>query len=68
MAKWKRQNDLEAETNDEEATIEHAESLGWKRKGAKLTAAEKKAAKDAAVEAELQAQIAAEEAAKDAEK
>ena len=62
LTKWVKPNKKEVEINDHPANIAKAEELGWKRKGVKLTAAEKKAAKDAEVEAELQAQIAAEEA------
>ena len=29
--KWVKPNDLEITTNDAKATVEHAESLGWKR-------------------------------------
>jgi len=31
MAKWTKPNGTEIETNDDKATIEHCESLDWKR-------------------------------------
>lgn len=31
MIKWKKPSGLEIETNDEPATVEYCESLGWKR-------------------------------------
>lgn len=33
MALWVKENGTELELNEEKATIEHAESLGWKRAG-----------------------------------
>lgn len=41
--KWIKPNGNEIETNDEKATIEYAEKLGWKRKTVKKKAAKKKA-------------------------
>lgn len=46
MAIWVKPNQVEIELNDEPATVAHAESLGWKKKGtAKKAAPKKKAAK-----------------------
>ena len=42
--KWTRQSGKEIETNDEQATIEHCESIGWKRiveEDERMTAIEK---------------------------
>lgn len=44
--KWIKQNDQEIETNDEKATIEHCESIGWKRAD-KPVVKKKKAKKEA---------------------
>ena len=42
LIKWVKPSKLEIETNDEKATIEHCEAIGWKRVKA---AAKPKAAK-----------------------